>query len=349
MTAFVATVAATAFLLMPTANATYTAERTQRDGIPVVRLADTARKTAVTIVPSIGNNAFEMLVNGKNILHFPFATLADFKAKPGLAAVPFLAPWANRLDEDGFWANGKHYALDRGLKNIRADGNNKPIHGLLSFASEWEVVDVKADASGAEVTSRLEFWRYPDYMAQFPFAHTISMTYRLEAGVLEVKTVLENHATVPMPVSVGFHPYFKISDAPRDQWTVRLPAKEQVLLSKELIPTGETKPNGYADNLKLQGVALDDVFSGLIRGESGRSEFSVTGTKQRISVLYGKEYPVAVVYAPAGRDFICFEPMSGPTNAFNLNHAGKYPDLQTVAPRGKWEGSFWIRAEGFDQ
>ena len=36
----------------------------------------------------------------------------------------------------------------------------------------------KATADGAETRSRLEFWRYPDYMAQFPFAHTIEMIHR---------------------------------------------------------------------------------------------------------------------------------------------------------------------------
>ncbi len=342
-----AALAAAAFLMPPADTHQYIISRPVRDGIETVRLEDSRHKTVVTVVPTVGNTAVEMSVNGKNALYFPFQSIGDFKAKPNLVGVPFLAPWANRLDEDGFWANGKHYALERGLKNIRGDQNNHPIHGLLAFASEWEVTEAKADHASAYVTSRLEFWRYPDYMAQFPFAHTLYMTYRLSDGVLEVKTVIENHARVPMPVSVGFHPYFRISDAPRDQWTVRLPAKEQVLLNQQLIPTGETKPNLHPDSLKLQGVALDDVFSGLIRGESGRAEFSVTGTKERISVLYGKEYPVAVVYAPTGRDFICFEPMSGPTNAFNLNHAGKYPDLQTVPPGGKWEGSFWIRTEGF--
>jgi len=299
------------------------------------------------VVPSLGNNAVEMLVNGKNALWFPFENLKDFRTKPSLAGVPLLAPWANRLDEDGFWANGKHYALDLGLKNIRADGNKQPIHGLLAFATEWEVMEAKADAKGAEVTSRLEFWRYPDYMAQFPFAHTLYMTHRLENGVLEVKTVIENLSTDPMPVSVGFHPYFKIHDAPRDQWTVRLPATEQVALSPKLVPTGEYKPMPYKDNMSLAGVALDDVFTNLVRGENGRSEFSVSGAKQKIAVAFGSNYRVSVVYAPPGRDFICFEPMSGPTNAFNLNHAGKYPNLQTIAPRGKWESSFWIRAENF--
>jgi hypothetical protein len=36
--------------------------------------------------------------------------------------------------------------------------------------------------------------------------------------------------------------------------------------------------------------------------------------------------------------------MTGITNAVNLHHEGKYPDLQTVAPGAKWTESFWIRA-----
>jgi len=347
---------APAFLLLlsmqpsPGASTNYNVERAERDGMPIVRLQDARTRTVVSIVPSIGNIAFEMLVNGTNALWWPFKTLTEFKARPTLCGVPLLAPWANRLDEDGFWSGGKHYKFNRDLKNIRPDQNNNPIHGLLTFASQWEVVDTKADDSaGAQVTSRLEFWRYPDFMAQFPFAHTLYMTYRLQNGLLEVRTTLENHSTETMPVSFGFHPYFHISDAPRDSWTVRLPAREQVVLNPQLMPTGENKPMPYQEGIALKGVALDDVFTGLIRGESGRADFGVTGTKQHISVLYGENYPVAVVYAPPGRDFICFEPMSGPTNAFNLNHAGKYPELQTVPPGGKWEGSFWIRADGFGQ
>ena len=255
--------------------ANYSAEKAQQDGFEVVRLTDAKHNVRVSIVPALGNNAYEMLVNGKNVFWFPFASLAEFKAKPTFVGNPFLAPWANRLDHDGFYANGKHYALDRGLKNFRTDQNNHPIHGLIAYAREWKVVSLKADEARAEAVSRLEFWRYPDFMAQFPFAHTIDMVYRLQDGILEVETVIENHATEPMPVSVGYHPYFKIHDVPRDQWKVTLPAREQVVLSSELIPTGETKPMPFKSPVSLTGISLDDVFTGLVRGESGRAEFSV--------------------------------------------------------------------------
>jgi aldose 1-epimerase len=204
-----------------------------------------------------------------------------------------------------------------------------------------------ADDSSAWVVSRLEFWRYPDLIAQFPFAHTIEMTYRLKDGALEVATLLLNHATEPMPVGVGYHPYFQVHDAPRDAWKVQLAARERMVLSKLLIPTGERMPVERTEIASLGGTQLDDVFTNLVRGEDGTAEFWVQGKNEKVSVVYGPKYRVAVVFAPPGRDFICFEPMAAITNAFNLAHEGKYSDLQSVPPNGEWRESYWIRVSGF--
>lgn len=327
--------------------APYSASKTVIDGVEVVKLADERRRVEVSIAASIGNLAYEMKVNGKNAFWTPFKSVAEMKAKPALCGNPFLAPWANRLDQDAFFANGKKYTLNPELGNFRRDGNQKPIHGMLAFSPLWQVVDMKADGESARVTSRLEFWRYPGLMAQFPFAHTLEMTYRLADGKLEVETSLENHSTQPMPVAVGYHPYFQVHDAPRDQWTVHVAAREHLKLSAQLIPTGERSPVTLPDPVSLDGNQLDDVFSGLVRGSDGRAEFWVRGKNEKVSVTYGPKYTVAVIYAPPGRGFICFEPMSAVTNAFNLAHAGVYKDLQRVPPGGKWRESFWISTSGF--
>src|SRR5437762_363227 len=83
----------------------------------------------------------------------------------------------------------------------------------------------KADASSAWVTSRLEFFKQPDWMAQFPFAHTISVTHRLQDGALDIAIELRNLSAEPMPVAIGFHPYFRVDDAPRDAWTIAIGAR----------------------------------------------------------------------------------------------------------------------------
>lgn len=328
-------------------NTHYFAARGTVDGVEIVRLSDTARSLAVSIVPSIGNMAYEFTLDGRNLLWFPFETPAALKATPTLCGIPFLAPWANRLDRDAFWANGKEYALNPGLGNLRLDNHRHPIHGLLNFSSAWQVIAIEADARGARLTSRLEFWKYPDLMAQFSFAHTIEMTFNLADGQLEVETVLHNHSLAPMPVAIGYHPFFQVPDAPRDDWKVHLAARDQVVLSPQLIPTGETRPQPFPDPLSLAGTDLDDVFTTLVREQGGKATFRVEGRRQSISVVYGPRYTVAVVYAPSGRDFICFEPMSAVTNAFNLAHEGKYDGLSSVPPDGEWRESFWIVPSGF--
>jgi aldose 1-epimerase len=336
-------------LLLPlmTQAANYSILKTSVDGIDVVQLFDAGRHTEVSIVPSIGNMAYEMKVNGKNILWFPFQHLAELKERPALCGVPFLAPWANRIDGDTYYANGKKYALNPELGNLRRDQNGKPIHGVLSFSPEWKLVSAAAGSDSAHATSRLEFWKHPEMMAQFPFAHTITMTYRLANGVLEVETTIENHSAAAMPVAIGYHPYLRLYDTPRDRWKVGLAAREHVVLNSQLMPAGERKPLNPSAPLELAGMQLDDVYTGLVRGNDGRAQFWVAGEKEKIAVSYGPKYPVAVVYAPPGRDFICFEPMAAVTNAFNLAHAGKYGELQSVPAHGQWKESFWIAPIGF--
>lgn len=155
----------------------------------VVRIADAGSQTAVSIVVSVGNVAFEMTVKGHNVLHWPYASVEAFTARPGMSGIPFVGPWANRLDEQAFYANGKKYAFDMALGNVRG---TIPIHGFLTTNGEWRVVEARADGKAAWVTSRLEFFRQPSWMKQFPFAHTVEMTYRLEAGVLQVATRILN-------------------------------------------------------------------------------------------------------------------------------------------------------------
>jgi len=336
-------------LLVPlmTQAANYSAKKTVVDGIEVVQLADRASAAEVSIAPSIGNLAYEFKVHSKNALWIPFQNLSEFKAKPALCGVPFLAPWANRMDQDAFYANGKKYLLNADLGNLRRDGNQKPIHGLVMFSPYWQVVKLEADGHSARVTSRLEFSRHPDLMAQFPFAHTVEMTYRLAHGVLEVETAVQNHAGEPMPVAIGFHPYFQVPDVPRDQCKVHVAARDHLELSPLLIPTGQRTPVTYPDSVSLATTQLDDVFGNLDRGADGRSNFWVEGGGKKISVIYGPKYTVAVIYAPPGQNFICFEPMSAITNAFNLAHTGIYKELQSIPPDGTWRESFWIETSGF--
>jgi len=323
-------------------GASYSTERHVVDGIPVVTLRDAEHHAEVSIAPSIGNIAYEFKVNGKNALYFPFTKLSDFKEKPTLCGVPFLAPWANRLEKPGFTFQGKNYQVNPDLGNIKFDGNHLPIHGLLSFSPLWEVVESAADATSAHVTSRLEFWRHPELMAQFPFAHSIEMTYVLNNGKLQVETAIHNLSAAAMPVSIGYHPYFNLHDEPRDQWTVHIGARKHLLLNDKLLATGQSKPMELPDEFTLAGRVIDDGFYDLSRDANWLAHFSVQGKQEKLEVTFGPKYTVNVTYAPAGKEFICFEPMAAMTNALNSGHA-----LQILEAGAEWRESFWIQVTGF--
>jgi aldose 1-epimerase len=330
--------------------AQYTA-RTEGD---VVRLEDAAAATVVSIMPTHGNMAFDMKVNGKKVLRYPFASVEDLRKSRGMdGGVPFLGPWANRLDEPAFYANGKKYTFNLQLGNVRPGRDNHPIHGFLTFAPQWQVVEARADAQSAWVTSRLDFYRQPDWMAQFPFAHTVEMTYRLRAGTLEVITTLHNLSAEPMPVAIGFHPYFQVNDAPRDDWTFGIAARTNWVLDDTKIPTGATRPIEEVlpkpQGGTLKGLSLDHVFSDLVRDASGKATMWVQGNSERVEVSLGPNYRCVVVWSPGGpgRDFICFEPMAAITDAMNLAPRGLYKELQSIPPGGTWKESFWVRPAGF--
>jgi aldose 1-epimerase len=44
-----------------------------------------------------------MKVKGQNALWWPYSSIEDFKARPALSGIPFVGPWANRLDEQLFY------------------------------------------------------------------------------------------------------------------------------------------------------------------------------------------------------------------------------------------------------
>ena len=323
----------------------YTAIKTTDHGVDIIRLTDVAHGVEVSIAPSIGNRAYQMNVHGKNILYLGAADVGQLKQRPGLSGIPFLAPWANRMADSGFWANGKKYTFNSDLGSLRVAQNGIAMHGMISTSPLWEVTSVGADAKSAQVTSRFEFWKYPELMANWPFAHEYEMTYRLADGELEVITTVINRSAEPMPLALGYHPYYNLPDVPRDEAVAHVPAKTAVVTDSRLVATGEMKPMDLPDPTPLKDRTLDNGYTDLIR-HNGRATFYVEGRGKRIEIDYGPKWEVAVVWEPANQNFICFEPMAAITNGVNLAHDGKYPQLQTVAPGATWRESFWIRTSG---
>jgi aldose 1-epimerase len=332
----------------------YTVSRKTVEGHTTYHLLDARRKMDLGVVPDIGNFAYEFKVNGHDVLIPPASFKGYLEQHWFGSGIPFLAPFANRIDHDYYYFRDRKYLLNDGLGNVmRTPMGNLVLHGLLVFDPRWEVVQSGAsDKEGAFIVSHLDFYKYPDLMAQFPFAHTYDVTYRLRDGKLECTTKVSNVGNAVMPVHFGYHPYFR-PDGPRDAWTLGIGAQKHWIVDKVLIPTAETEPTetflpGAADSMALGKQFIDAGFSDFKRDGQGLGHIWAKGKTGKIEVVYGKEFDYAIVYAPLDNTLICIEPQTGPTNAFNMEHAGKFHGLTTLDPGKTFQATFWIIPTGFE-
>ena len=331
----------------------YSVAKKTVEGHLTYHLIDAKRKMDFGFVPDIGAWGYVFKANGKPVLQAP-ESLEGYRTARALGrGNPLMAPFANRIDREHYFFQGKKYLLNDSLGNfIRAGGSNLPIHGLLAYDTLWEVVKTGATAQdGAHITARIDFYKFPELMAQFPFAHIGEITYRLQDGQLECTTAVKNVGKSQMPVHFGYHPYF-VPDGPRAEWTLHVAARQHWVVDDVLIPTGELEPAeqflpGSTSALTLEKTFIDGGFTELVRDAKGMARFWVAGKKRKIEVVFDKHYETAVVYAPLNTDVVCIEPQSGPTNAFNMQHEGKFRGLTVLDPGKTFKASFWIIPTGF--
>jgi galactose mutarotase-like enzyme len=214
----------------------------------------------------------------------------------------------------------------RGLA-LHTDANGLPMHGTMTARGGWEVHALGGRGTHVRLDARFPFSDHPDLLASFPFPHRLDVSVRLGPGGLQVVTTVHATGTVGVPVSFGWHPYWRL-DTPRDGWRLRRPACTQLVLDRRGIPTGAERALG-AEDRPLAGRDLDDHFA------LGRSRtFTLSDRRTRLRVAFDAAYPYAQVYAPAGGRFCAIEPMTAPTNALVT---GRHP---TVRPGRAFTAAF---------
>jgi galactose mutarotase-like enzyme len=221
--------------------------------------------------------------------------------------------------------------LDAATTPIKLDGNGLPIHGLLTASRLWELGHATADEGGAEVMATLDFGEYPELLAGFPFPHAIALTHRLDAGGLQTTLTVMPTGDVAVPIAFGFHPYLA-PGGDRTAWLIDLPVTSHALLDERGLPTGEVEPAPPGPRA-LDTAAYDDLYPTI----EAEPEFAVENAERRLEVSFGQSFTCAQVYAPADADFICFEPMTAPTDALVTG-----ADLRFVEPGGSFTATFRI-------
>ena len=197
-----------------------------------------------------------------------------------------MAPFAGRIRRGRFSFAGREHALPIGMPP-------HAIHGVV-YDRPW-----RTDGPDAVSIDLDERW---------PFRGRVTQRFALTADGLDVTMTLE--ADEPMPVTMGWHPWFRRRFGPGDaDATLTFEAATMLVRDEDGMPDGRRVPPPPGP--------WDDTFTGVIAGPwlewPGRLRLALSSSAAWWVVYTMPEHA------------ICVEPQSGPPDAVNL--AGVAPDL----------------------
>jgi galactose mutarotase-like enzyme len=284
-----------------------------------------------SFVPSAGMVGCSLRHGGEELLG-QRGGLNTYVAERSTMGIPLLHPWANRVAKLRFTVAGREIDLADHRELISLDPNGLPIHGLLAGARGWSVERHEETPEGPVLAAAFDFAAHDDLMEAFPFPHRLAIQAWVAAGTLTIETTLVATGDVPVPVSFGFHPYFRLPGVERGSWAVEIPVSRRVVLDEGELPTG-AREDAAVECGSLGSRTFDDEFA----APEGSAPFALEGGGRRITISFGQGFPYAQVYAPDDDDVIAFEPMTAPTNALVSGR-----DLKLLEPGERYEASFSI-------
>jgi galactose mutarotase-like enzyme len=298
--------------------------------LDAVAICSSERDLQATFVPRAGmvccslrHDGVELLAQRRGVRAY-----ADHGSTMG---VPLLYPWANRLAGFAYGQAPGLVELPKASPLLKLDGNGLPIHGVIARELPWELLDTPPDDQARRLRARMR-WDQPELLAIFPFPHVVEFEARIVDTTLRIDTIVRAGAELSVPVSFGYHPYLTLPGADRSSWRVELPVTRRLLLDDHMIPTGTSEPIDRP-RFQLADSGWDDAFGGIVRP----AVFAVSAGGRRIELEFLEGYPYAQVFSPPGESFVCFEPMTAPTNALVSR-----VDLPLVAPEGEFRAAFQI-------
>jgi galactose mutarotase-like enzyme len=256
-----------------------------------------------------------------------------------------LAPYANRIRGRALGGArqvetqvaGHTVRLPRNWGGKAPGAEQYAMHGLILAAQ----VAWRQDAPD-RVTGRLEAG---DFGGRWPGRTALDFEWRLEGGGLRLQVVARNLGREPLPMGIGWHPYFALPSGERRQARLWLPARARTAVTNydEVLPTGAVEPvaGGPYDFSEAGGrplgeTYLDDCFTDLVRGgDAAVAEIRDPAANLALRIASASPHTRAVqVYAPPDKPFIVVEPQFNLADPYGAEWGGRETGMAAVPPGG---------------
>ena len=268
--------------------------------------------------------------------------MATLRERPTRWGSACLFPFPGRIQGGRFAFRGREIQLPV----TAPDGN--AIHGVVR-TRPWRVI--RTDA--AKVRARITTAEANIPAAEWPWPFELTLAVSLNRGALRVATEARNVGSEPMPIGLGFHPYFRIDD----QTKVQIDATEEWAQDAGL-PTGEVRQLTNRDwprkALPIGQIPPDSempegpVRNRLLRKAGGRSgvRASLTYPDRIVTLTANAGFRRMVFFTPASPPLVSLEPQTCIPNAHRLAGEGNQETgLVVLEPGERWSGWWELRVE----
>ena len=153
----------------------------------------------------------------------------------------------------------------------------------------------------------------------------------------------------PVPVAFGWHPYLRLPGAPRATWRLLLPDRIHLELDDRGLPTGKaTSEAAEAD--PVGDRTYDDLYALGLRPRPGRPPARPGGGRPPPAGRLRRRLRPRPGVRPPGAEFVCLEPMTGPTAALAAGTTPWSSRATASRPvhhpgRGRLSRRWWLTAE----
>lgn len=242
----------------------------------------------------------------------------------GAILLPFANRIRGRLEPDGrtLDANVLHRRVRLPANwSWKQPGAEKcAIHGLM-FDATIRVAECGPDY----VVGVLDAGDFSDH---WPSRTYVQLTATLRSSALEFSVTVQNVGQEPLPIGIGWHPYFAIPSGDRQHARLHVPAARRARVTNydDVFPTGEIvevagTPYDLTpqDGAELGAQYFDDMFVDLEKTSAGYTQIELHDARSqylmRLTAL-SRHVTAVQVYAPPGRPFVAIEPQFNWTDPF---------------------------------